>query len=85
VYVKEDASSLVRCTCTFKPYVKCPSLVGLQDLQAINVHINGQFVTERLVQDKPNQINSTIMFIKTLGPKLDAGNKQINGPEEGKA
>jgi len=38
------------------------------------------------VQDKPNQINSTIMFIKTLGGKLDAGNKQINnGPEEGKA
>ena len=42
-------------------------LVGLKDLQAINVHISGQFVTERLVQDKPNQINSTIMFIKTWG------------------
>ena len=50
--------------------VQCPSLVGLKDLQAINVHISGQFVTERLVQDKPNQINSTIMFIKTLGASL---------------
>jgi len=32
--------------------------------------------------NKPNQISSTIMLIKH-GGKLEAGKKQINGPEEG--
>ena len=45
--------------------VQCPSLVGLKDLHAINVNKNG--LTEGLMQDKPNQINITIMFIKTWG------------------